>query len=125
MANKTQTIVIVVAALAVLLSSMWDARVAIFLAVGTLVALAVYHLFVVKKSDFTDPLNPEQIRIRRENLDKIMQLARSQRQITNDAVQKYLGVSDATATRYLEYLINLGKLVRVGERGQNVFYRLP
>ena len=70
-------------------------------------------------------LNHEQIAKRKENLDKIMALAQKEQRITNDSVQKALGVSDATATRYLEYLVNLGKLTRMGERGQSVYYQIP
>ena len=76
-------------------------------------------------NDLDDPLNPEQIKKRRENLDKIIALAEKRPRITNDDVQKALGVSDATATRYLTYLVDLGKLTRVGERGQQVYYQLP
>jgi Fic family protein len=76
-------------------------------------------------NDLDDPLNPEQIKKRRENLDKIMKLAETQTRIMNKDVERFLNVSDATATRYLSYLTDLGKLIRVGERGQDVYYQLP
>jgi predicted HTH transcriptional regulator len=72
-----------------------------------------------------DPLDPEQIARRKQNLDKIMRLAVGQNRITSQDVQKYLRISDAVAIRYLEYLVNLNKLIRSGERGQQVFYQLP
>ncbi len=75
--------------------------------------------------DFSgNPINPEQIQKRRENLDKILGLAQTKPKISNSDVQALLGVSDPTATRYLEYLVNLGKLTRVGERGQGVYYKI-
>lgn len=43
-------------------------------------------------------------------------------QITNDDVQKLLGVSDATATRLLEELQGDGKVVQHGEAGRGVYY---
>lgn len=77
------------------------------------------------RDDFSgNPINPEQIQKRRENLDKILNLAKNQSRISNSDVQALLGVSDPTATRYLEYLVNLGKLSRVGERGQSVYYQI-
>ncbi|OGJ43256.1 hypothetical protein A3I58_03895 [Candidatus Peregrinibacteria bacterium RIFCSPLOWO2_02_FULL_39_10] len=43
-------------------------------------------------------------------LEKIMVLARSKGQVTNDDAQKLLRVSDATATRYLSELVKNGRL---------------
>lgn len=42
--------------------------------------------------------------------------------ITNNDVEKLLGVSDATATRYLDELEKQGKVRQVGERGRFVYY---
>ena len=58
-------------------------------------------------------------------MDRILELAQSRPRLTNDDVQKALAVSDAAAARYLSYLVDLGKLIMVGERGQQVYYRLP
>ena len=93
------------------------------------VGIGVYWLIqkVSRRSadDFSgNPINPEQIKKRQENLAKILSLAQSQSRISNNDVEKALGVSDATATRYLEYLVNLGRLSRYGERGQTVFYQI-
>ncbi len=60
----------------------------------------------------------------REKLDKIMQLlAQSPEQkITNNDVERALGVSDATATRYLAELEARGTLRQVGTEGRGVYY---
>jgi len=42
--------------------------------------------------------------------------------ITNKDVEKLLGVSDATATRYLDELEKKGLLRQVGDTGRGVFY---
>jgi len=47
---------------------------------------------------------------KRNKLDKIMNLFAKQTNITNDEVEKYLHVSDATATRYLSILEKEGKI---------------
>lgn len=55
---------------------------------------------------------------RQKKLEKIMKIARTKGKITNDDVEKLLHVSDATATRFLQKLINEGKLRRVGKTSQ-------
>ncbi|MEK7617742.1 MAG: DUF977 family protein [Patescibacteria group bacterium] len=96
---------------------------------GLVLAYAIWLIVGKKKQFDTDlegnPLLPEAIARRRENLERIMALAGNSPRITNDDVQRVLGVSDATATRYLSYLVDLGKLSRIGERGQQVYYQLP
>ena len=42
--------------------------------------------------------------------------------ITNDEVEKFLHVSDATATRYLSQLEKEGKIKQSGKTGHSVFY---
>jgi Fic family protein len=44
-------------------------------------------------------------------------------EIFNDQVQTALGVSDATATRYLDELEKTGKIIQVGSTGRGVIYR--
>ncbi|MFA5652030.1 MAG: hypothetical protein WC933_01580 [Candidatus Paceibacterota bacterium] len=59
---------------------------------------------------------------KRNKLDKIMNLFAKQTNITNDEVEKYLHVSDATATRYLSILIKEGKIKQNGKTGKAVSY---
>lgn len=42
--------------------------------------------------------------------------------ITNEDVERILGVSDSTATRYLDELEKEGVLRQVGRTGRHVFY---
>ncbi len=69
-------------------------------------------------------INPEQVRVRRENLEKVMVMAREKGEIANDDVEKGLGVSNATAQRYLQELESQGKLVQIGTRGKYVKYAI-
>lgn len=69
-------------------------------------------------------INPKQVEEKRENLEKVLELAREKRQISNDDVERTLDVSNATAERYLQELEEQGKLVQVGTTGRNVLYRL-
>ena len=43
-------------------------------------------------------------------------------QVTNDEVEKFLHVSDATATRYLSQLEKEGKIKQNGKTGKGVSY---
>ena len=59
---------------------------------------------------------------KRKKLDRIMSLFLKQSKITNDEVEKFLHVSDATATRYLEALEKEGKIKRNFQKGKHVSY---
>src|SRR3989338_2591604 len=59
---------------------------------------------------------------KRKKLDKIMALFLQQSKITNDEVEKFLHVSDATATRYLSILEKEGKIKQNGKTGKGVSY---
>jgi len=59
---------------------------------------------------------------KRKKLDKIMSLFLKQSKITNDEVEKFLHVSDATATRYLSQLEKEGKIQQSGKTGKAVSY---
>src|SRR3989338_9230572 len=66
-------------------------------------------------------------REKEENLKKILALfgnPDNSSKISNDDVQKLLGVSDATATRYLEELEREGKIRQIGSTGRSVTYKL-
>jgi len=59
---------------------------------------------------------------KRKKLDKIMALFLKHSKITNDEVEKFLHVSDATATRYLSQLEKENKIKQVGKTGHAVSY---
>jgi len=59
---------------------------------------------------------------KRKKLDHVMSLFLQQSKITNDEVEKFLHVSDATATRYLSILEKEGKIKQVGKTGKAVLY---
>ena len=59
---------------------------------------------------------------KRKKLYKVMTLFLKQPKITNDEVEKFMHVSDATATRYLSQLEKEGKIKQTGKTGKSVFY---
>ncbi len=62
---------------------------------------------------------------KRKRLDSVMNLLLKNPKITNNNVEKYLHVSDATATRYLSILEKEGKIKKNeknGKKGKWVSY---
>ena len=57
-----------------------------------------------------------------KNKNKILEYFRSRERVSNDEIEKLLGVSDATATRYLDELEKQGLIRQVGRTGQSVYY---
>lgn len=64
----------------------------------------------------------EDVRKKRENLEKIRVLFAERKRLANNEVEKFLGVSDATATRYLDELEKEGFIRQVGRTGKHVYY---
>lgn len=56
------------------------------------------------------------------NRKKILDLLKKETRLTNNQVQELLGVSDATATRYLDELEKEGRVRQVGSEGRSVYY---
>ena len=63
----------------------------------------------------------EKSKKKQENLQKIEKLLETKLKITNNDVEKMLGVSDATAERYLDQLEKAGKIVQNG-RSKKTYY---
>ena len=59
---------------------------------------------------------------KRKKSDRVMSLFLKQSKITNDEVEKFLHVSDATATRYLSQLKKEGRIKQSGKTGKGVIY---
>lgn len=57
-----------------------------------------------------------------ENKQKILAFVQEHGKMQNNDVEKLVGVSNATAERYLDELEKEGELIQHGTIGQNVFY---
>lgn len=67
---------------------------------------------------------PEYLEKKAENLDKLKKyIVGTSENITNNSVEKLLGVSDATATRYLDDLEKEGLIKQQGETGKYTYYQ--
>lgn len=67
----------------------------------------------------------KQVKEKTENLQKILDFMVEKGKVTNNDVEKLLGVSNATVERYLDELEKDGKLKQIGKTGQSVYYQKP
>lgn len=75
-----------------------------------------------KLFDETQGKEREDAKKKRENLEKMRQIFAERPAVTNDDIEKLLGISDATATRYLDELEKEGLIRQVGRTGKHVYY---
>ncbi len=109
--------VAIVAAIVVLFSAMVDPAVSVAIAVVTLLAIGFWEIRAGKPA--LETCLPDE---KQQRKSKILELLENKGKITNDDVQKLLGASDATATRYLDELEKEGKIKQVGKTGGYVYY---
>ncbi len=91
----------------------------IYVSIGIVIGYIGYSVFV---DGNVNENNEKQVLDEKEN--KIFDLVSSNKKITNSDVKGLLGVSEATATRYLQKLEDSGKIRQVGETGRSVYYEL-
>ncbi len=56
--------------------------------------------------------------------EKILAMIREKGSVTNNDIEKALGVSDASATNYLQELEGEGTIEQIGKHGRFVTYRI-
>lgn len=66
----------------------------------------------------------EQAKQKERNKKRILEFLRASEKASNNDIENLLGVSDASATRYLHELELEGKVRQIGETGQSVYYVL-
>jgi Fic family protein len=100
--------------------------------VFTIIALAGIALGMYLARRGKGDLISEQAKQKAENKQKILEFVQANdptsqsyeglKKIQNNDVEKLVGVSNATAERYLDELEKEGKLTQHGDIGQGVFY---
>lgn len=89
---------------------------------GIVVGAVVMWFSKVRTSGKGPGLVARQADEKARNKKSIVELLETQTPLTNDHIQKLLGVSDATATRYLDELEKEGNIRQVGKTGKYVYY---
>lgn len=87
-------------------------------------ALVVYFAMRNKKASGIASHAQKQQTKKQSQKEKILQMIREKGKVTNDDIEKMLGVSDASVTNYLSELEREGNIEQIGERGRFVSYRL-
>lgn len=59
---------------------------------------------------------------KKQNKKAILEILKTQHPLTNNHIEQLLGISDATATRYLDELEKEGLVRQVGRTGRHVYY---
>ena len=78
--------------------------------------------FKNKLKDLLQIANQKRSQKAQENLKKIMAYAQGKQKITNDEVEKIIGVKDSQAANYLNLLVKQNKLIKFGKT-TNIFYK--
>ncbi|OGZ74123.1 MAG: hypothetical protein A2998_03020 [Candidatus Staskawiczbacteria bacterium RIFCSPLOWO2_01_FULL_37_25b] len=102
----------------------------IILAVAVIAVLVISGIVWAVREDSKDEkkektmpvLVQRQAAEKEANKQKILKFLENKEKITNNDVEKLLGVSNATAERYLGELEKEGVLKQVGDIGQGVYY---
>lgn len=84
--------------------------------------IIVYFISAQKKDLGGTGIVAEQHAQKVKNKEAILSIFETQSPLTNNHVEQLLGISDATATRYLEELEKEGKVRQVGGTGRGVHY---
>lgn len=92
-----------------------------------LVGIILGYYLAKKRSNASNKgvskINTQKQYKKEESKDKILELLKTKESIKNDDVEKLLGVSDSTATRYLDELEAEDKITAKGD-GKGTYYVL-
>ena len=94
----------------------------LFLIISFVIGIFVGAYFT--KRNIVSPVG-EQSKKKAENKEKILEFLHENEKVVNNDIEKLLGVSDATATRYLDELEKENLIVQIGTTGNAVYYVLP
>lgn len=94
----------------------------LYLIIFFCLVLIIYLVYKINTFSSLRKANVARLKKKEEAKEKMLELLNKQGRITNDEVEKILGVSDATTERYLEELEKEGAIIQKGKTGKNVFY---
>ncbi|OIO48959.1 MAG: hypothetical protein CO042_03225 [Parcubacteria group bacterium CG_4_9_14_0_2_um_filter_41_8] len=97
----------------------------IILILGIIIGFAISRMFAKKdeRPEAVKSFSQAQSKKKQENKDVIVSHIQQNGRIANNEIEQLLGVSDATATNYLEELEQEGIIAQKGQ-GRSVYYEL-
>lgn len=94
----------------------------IFISGLTVGGMIIWLIFKLWARDKKMGLIEKQKQEKERNKEAILGILETQTPLTNNHIEQLLGISDATATRYLEELEKEGVVRQVGNTGSGVYY---
>jgi len=96
----------------------------ITLFLGIIIGFTVSHLIKNKKLSGIAKISEDRTSAKEENKDKIVEYLKEHAKARNNDLERLLGVSDTTTTRYLDELEKEGIVEQIGSTGRGVEYKL-
>lgn len=97
----------------------------IIFSLGILIgAIVVYFLIRNRKPSGIASHTQKQQDEKQVRKEKILEIIREKGSVTNNDIETALGVSDASATNYLQELEREGKIEQIGDKGRYVSYQI-
>ncbi len=100
---------------------MWVVFIIIFVLI---IAMIVLYYRTRSQGDIRQKADEKIQEGQEEKKERILDFLEEKNEIRNNDVEELLGVSDVTATRYLDELENEGKIEQIGKEGRSVYYKL-
>ena len=97
----------------------------LYVLVGFILGIMIVWLMTKGRNNsvMSSKLIEEKMAEKARNREKLMNYLSDKEKVANDEVEKLLGVSNATAERYLDELEKEGALRQVGRVGRKVYYK--
>ena len=95
----------------------------IFIIIGIVGILAGYYFTTRRKTMGLGAVGRRQSE-KNANISKLKEYLNGKERVTNDDIERFLEVSDSTATRYMHDLEREGFVEQVGGEGRYVYYKV-
>ena len=124
MEQKTRGLMWIIIGFVMAFISIWSPNFSVAIGVIVLFGLGIRDIFLREKATDTQDADGRRSEKKEKQLQDLLEVIRERGEIENKDVEKILGVSDATAERYLAELEEQGKIEQIGKTGTAVSYRI-
>ncbi len=96
----------------------------IYILIGIALGVWLAQYYMKQLSSPSSKMIADEQKHKEEHLIKLREYIKGKDEVTNDEVEKFLHISDATTERYLDELEQDGILKQMGKTGQSVRYKV-